>query len=141
MAENENKEKTQQPIETEESDFFSDWPMMNERLKYMPKEKGLSRRLLEFGILILLTYCAYKFHLYFALPAMAGVAVSLVIIVYSLIKTRGVKATIWPFILSVYLVIISIVSVPVKEVVLEDGTVVMQVDIDEKFLEFLSFGK
>lgn len=142
----ENKEKEMENLEQENlsaegNPLFSDWPMMQERLKYAPKERGVLWHVAWMVIFALLTYCAYRFHLYFAILSLIGVGVSIIILIISLIKTRGIKAKIWPLFLSIYLVCVSIVSVPTTLVTLEDGTQVYEVDIPDGLAKIFKINK
>lgn len=127
--------------QTEENALFSDWPMMAERLKYAPKKRGVFWHIAWMVIFTLLTYCAYRFHLYFAILSLIGVGVSIIVLIISLIKTRGIKAKVWPLFLSIYLVCVSIVSVPTTLVTLEDGTQVYEVDIPDGLAKIFKINK
>lgn len=139
--ENEMENLAQNNQSVEEDSLFSDWPMMQERLKYAPKKRGVLWHVAWMVIFSLLTYCAYRFHLYFAILSLIGVGVSVIILIVSLIKTRGIKAKVWPLFLSIYLVCVSIVSVPVTLVTLEDGTQVYEVNIPDGLAKIFKINK
>ena len=141
MEENKNEEMEQQNRSVAEDPLFSDWPMMQERLKYAPPKRGVFWHVAWMVIFALLTYCAYRFHLYFAIISLIGVGVSIIILIISLIKTRGIKAKVWPLFLSIYLVCVSIISVPVTVVTLEDGTQVYEVNIPDGLAKIFKINK
>lgn len=130
----------QDNLSAEEDPLFSDWPMMQERLKYV-KKRGALWHIIWMVVFALLTYCAYRFHLYFAILSLFGVGVSIIILIISLIKTRGIKAKVWPLFLSIYLVCVSIVSVPTTIVTLEDGTQVYEVNIPDGLAKIFKINK
>ncbi|MCI8336068.1 MAG: hypothetical protein HFI72_02750 [Peptococcaceae bacterium] len=141
-----NKENKIESLElenqpAEEDPLFSDWPMMQERLKYAPKKRSVLWHVAWMVIFAILTYCAYRFHLYFAILSLIGVGVSVIILIVSLIKTRGIKAKVWPLFLSIYLVCVSIVSVPTTLVTLEDGTQVYEVNIPDGLAKIFKINK
>lgn len=140
MDENRNEIREVAQTETEDA-LFSDWPMMAERLKYAPKKRGVLWHVAWMVIFALLTYCAYRFHLYFAIISLIGVGVSVIILIISLIKTRGIKAKVWPLFLSIYLVCVSIISVPVTLVTLEDGTQVYEVNVPDGLAKLFKMNK
>lgn len=141
-----NKENKIESLElesqsVEEDPLFSDWPMMQERLKYAPKKRSVLWHVAWMVVFAILTYCAYRFHLYFAILSLLGVGVSVIILIVSLIKTRGIKAKVWPLFLSIYLVCVSIVSVPTTLVTLEDGTQVYEVNIPDGLAKIFKINK